>query len=249
MAIALAGQQRTLKHHLYSHRLAALMQGVRYNAPTRSFSTTRWQDDLKAAVPSADVVLDCGANIGQAAHRLRNVYPDASIFSFEPVSAVFDSLVQRCESLNVHPVRKAVSDHDGRETINLTASPEAHSLLGFQEGNPCAKWTAVVGTESIDVCTIDHWCDETGIEPGRVDVLKLDVQGAELKALRGARKVLKTAKAVYAEVSFVPIYKDTPLLEDIDAFMRDSGFVRRALYPSDQPQNWGDALYVRADAC
>ena len=52
---------------------------------------------------------------------------------------------------------------------------------------------------------------------------------------------------VLAEVSFVPLYKDAPLFEDIDAFMTQAGFRRAAVYPSDQPQNWGDALYVRRD--
>ena len=79
-----------------------------------------------------------------------------------------------------------------------------------------------------------------------MDLVKLDVQGAELKALHGAQRVLKTATAVYLEVSFVSIYKNCPLFGEIDSFMKSHGYDRRALYPSDQPHNWGDALYVKA---
>ena len=50
--------------------------------------------------------------------------------------------------LGGHAVKKAVGDRDGSATINLTASPEANSLLDFQEGNPCAQWTRVVGRKS-----------------------------------------------------------------------------------------------------
>ena len=130
--------------------------------------------------------------------------------------------------------------------MNLTASPEANSLLGYQEGNPCAQWTWIVGKETVEAITLDDWCAKAGVQPRRVDVVKLDVQGAELRALYGARSLLRTVKAILLEVSFVPIYKDGPLFAEIDAFMRESGFRRFAVYPSDQPANWGDALYVRA---
>ncbi len=118
-------------------------------------------------------------------------------------------------------------------------------MLGFQEGNPCAKWTRIVGREEIDVCTLDRWCQENGIDPKRVDIVKLDVQGAELQALYGARTLLETAKVVYLEVSFVPIYKGSPLFGEIDSFLTECGYRRHAIYPSDQPHNWADALYVK----
>ncbi|MFQ5461582.1 MAG: FkbM family methyltransferase [Phycisphaerae bacterium] len=248
VAIAHAGQRRTLAQHLYSHRLQEILRTFGIRPMPVAFSSAHWCDDLQKLVPHPDVVLDCGANTGQTASGLRRLYPRAEIYSFEPVGKVFDELKKNCAPLNVHPVKKAVADQDGTTTINLTTSPEANSLFEFQEGNPCQQWTCVVGKEEVEVCTIDQWCHDSGINPGRVDVIKLDVQGAELKALAGAREVLKTAKAVYAEVAFVPIYKDIPLIADIDRFMADSGFRRHATYPSDQPHNWGDALYVRSEA-
>lgn len=245
VAIAQAGQRRTLSQHLYSHRLQTLLKIVQITSLPVEYSSTTWSDDLRSLVPEADVVLDCGANVGQMAESLRNIYPKARIFSFEPVSSVFEQLREKCKTINVHPVKKAVGDYDGPAKINLTASREANSLLDFQEGNPCAQWTEVVGQEDVEVCTIDRWCQENDIDPARVDAIKLDVQGAELKALTGARKVLETAKAVYTEVSFVPMYKDSPLLADIDAFMTKQGYRRHAVYPSDQPHHRGDALYLK----
>ncbi len=243
--IALAGQARTLSQHLYRHRLERLLQVAQPKPlPVEYSSTKRW-DDLKAVVPEAAVILDCGANTGQTAGSLRSLYPGAEIYSFEPVSTVFDELCKRCEQLHVHPVKKAVGNRDEKATINLTASSEANSLLDYQEGNPCAKWTQVVGREEVEVCTLDRWCEENSVDPARVDVLKLDVQGAELQALYGARKLLEKTKAVYLEVSFVPMYKDAPLFEDIDTFLGQRGYRRHAIYPSDQPHHWGDAMYVK----
>ena len=205
-----------------------------------------WMCDLASLMPEPDVVLDCGASVGQTANRLRKHFPKATIYSFEPVATLFKHLQRNCELLSVHPVKKAVADQDGKTYINLTKGTPCNSLLGYLEGNPCAQWTKVVGQEEIEVCTLDRWCQDSGLQPQRVDVLKLDVQGAELKALHGARKLLETVKAVYLEVLYVKLYKDCPLFGEIDAFMVECGYRRYAVYPSSQPDNWGDVLYVKA---
>jgi FkbM family methyltransferase len=244
-AIAAAGQRRTLSQHLYSHRLARVLDVVARPATQVQFAQTTWSDDCRRLVPAADVVFDCGANVGQMATAFRRLYPTAEIYSFEPVAAVYDQLCVKCRDLHAHPVKKAVGDKDGRERIHLTASAEANSLLAYQENNPCAQWTWVVGEEEVEVCTLDRWCRETGLDPRRVDVIKLDVQGAELRALFGARKLLETVRLLLVEVSFVPIYKDCPLFPEVDRFLHECGYRRVAVYPSDQPQNWGDALYAK----
>lgn len=243
--MAAAGQRRTLGEHLYSHRLQTLLRALPSITSPIEFSSRHWAEDARQFVPQADVILDCGANVGQMAGSFRSHYPKAEIYSFEPVTAVFTQLAEKCRSLNVTPVKKAVGDRDGKATIHLTASPEAHSLLGFQSGNPCAKWTREVGTEEIEVCTLDGWCHAQGIDSRRVDLLKLDIQGAELQALYGAKRLLESTRLLLIEVSFVPIYKDAPLFADVDRFLAECGYRRHAVYPSDQPHHWADALYVK----
>ena len=245
IAIARAGQLRTLSEHLYSHRLTTLLSLAQSQPAEIQFATTNMWDDFRSLVPEADVVLDCGANVGYMARAFRKNYPEAEIYAFEPVSSVYQELQKICEEHQVVPVQKAVSNTDGSADINLTASPEANSLLGFQDGNPCSQWTRVVGKERIEVCTLDRWCVDNNVDANRIDIVKLDVQGAELRALEGASKVLESAKLVHLEVSFVPIYRDCPLFSEVDAFMTKRGFRRHALYPSDQPHNWGDALYAK----
>lgn len=243
--IAAAGQRRTLSEHLYSHRLDTLLRALPNLLMTLEFSSRHWAEDAKQFVPEARVILDCGANVGQMAESFRIHYPKAEIYSFEPVSAVYAALAEKCRVLKATPVKKAVSDRDGTAVIHLTAGREAHSLLGFQGGNPCARWTREVGTEEVEVCTLDRWCVNAGVDPRRVDLIKLDIQGAELQALYGARRLLASTPLILLEVSFVPIYKDAPLFAEVDRFLRECGYRRHAVYPSDQPQHWADALYVK----
>lgn len=245
IAIAQAGQRRTLSQHLYSHRLQHLLHMVATPPPPVEFSRTTFEEDIRRFVPEADVLLDCGANIGQTAEGLRKLYPTAGIYCFEPVSACHVALTERCERVGAVVVRRALADYDGRGTIQLTSSPECHSLLPYEPGNPCAQWNWVVGTEEIDVCTLDTWCKNENVDPRRISLLKMDLQGAELLALYGAKSVLKHARAVYLEASFVEIYKSAPLFSEVDRFLCEAGYVRQAVYPSDQPYFWANALYVK----
>ena len=245
IAIARAGQRRTLSEHLYSHRVQSLMRAARPQPIPVEYSTGNVWETFREVVPRADVVLDCGANIGQTAKSLRNLYPEATLYSFEPVSSVFEQLEATCKEIGAHAVNQAVSDEPGTATMHLTVGGEAHSLLGFLPDNPCARWTREVGRETVTVCTLDGWCAEQGIDTRRVDVIKLDIQGAEMKALYGARKLLETVKLIYVEVSFVPLYAGAPLFEEIEAFLCECGYRRHAVFPSDQPHHWGDAIYVK----
>jgi len=78
----------------------------------------------------------------------------------------------------------------------------------------------VVGTREVDTVRLDDVEDLADC-----DLLKLDVQGAELDVLRGAGRILASTLVVHTEVEFIPMYKDQPLFGDIDVFLRSHGFL------------------------
>lgn len=99
------------------------------------------------------------------------------------------------------------------------------------------------------------------LAPGDMDVLKIDVQGAERLVFDGAPQRLDECLVVWTEVEFIPLYKNQPLFGDIDARLRSHGLqfmcfagvsprplaswpkvgVKRPLRPQ---QLWADAIYV-----
>ncbi|MBC2595046.1 FkbM family methyltransferase [Ruficoccus amylovorans] len=96
---------------------------------------------------------------------------------------------------------------------------------------------------------------------GEIDLLKLDIQGGELDALRHGVRVLSDVLVIQVEVEFIPLYEGQPLFADIDTFLRGQGFLLHTFVdiapgyfaPLARPQVpkgitqalWSDALYVR----
>jgi hypothetical protein len=96
------------------------------------------------------------------------------------------------------------------------------------------------------------------LPPGRVDFLKLDVQGAELMVLESARQTLARTAVVHCEVEFAPIYAGQPLYPEIQRLLNGSGFelidllmpvryhyVTTAGQPSQDRLLWADAVFFR----
>ena len=77
------------------------------------------------------------------------------------------------------------------------------------------------------------------------DFINLDIQGAELAALRGLGRRLNDAKWIYVEVNTEEVYEGVPNIHDLDRFLLDAGFRRADVQMTSY--GWGDALYIRED--
>jgi len=171
---------------------------------------------FRAVVRPGMVALDVGANVGSYAVLLGQwVGAGGKVFAFEPAPAVHAGLVEHI-ALNqlkdiVHPVAAAVGDKNG------VAPFAAASTAG--EGRLAASSEASSG--SVRMVTIDAFCNEQRINP---DFIKIDVEGWELHALRGARETIRRNRsrlALFVEMhpSLWPILGMTKddVLAELDA--------------------------------
>ena len=131
------------------------------------------------------VVFDVGANIGSYALQvLEHLHQRVELHAFEPSAAAFARLSQNLAGAsNVHLVRAGIGAAAGGGTL---FSSVPGSVLASTFVNPFDK--DAVG-ESITLVSIDDYCAEHRID--RIDLLKLDLEGGELDALRGASKLLE----------------------------------------------------------
>jgi FkbM family methyltransferase len=168
-----------------------------------------------------DCVFDVGANRGQFGDQLRDIGYRGAILSFEPVEAHFQVLSEHAAARPPWKAFKyALGSQNGRAEINLNEDDVLTSFLPSNKPTSTHPRNRVVAKETVDVRRLDSVFHEVvaGIHSTRL-YLKLDTQGFDLEALRGAEGVLGHFLGAQSEISFIPIYQGMPTsLETIREF-------------------------------
>lgn len=184
-------------------------------------------DGSLAATPI--VVADVGAAQGFDP-RWELFQPALRQIGFEPEPAEWRRLQNEIAALGLDDCRRvlplALADAPGRRSLHITRDPDASSLYRpnrrFFDRMPDPSGTDVVGSIDVEVTTLDTVPLPYGND---LDVLKLDVQGAELDVLQGAEARLDgQLLAVIAEASFVELYEGQGMFADLDRHLRGHGF-------------------------
>jgi FkbM family methyltransferase len=163
------------------HTLSLL--GMNYGGAARKDS----ERIVLSRLGDSPVVFDGGANVGDYVDKVLGTRPRAQVYAFEPAADSYKVLAARFPS-GVHLHEAALSDNDGGATL-YSDEPMSESASIFPQSR--WHWTEPAEFEprgSVRTCTVDRVCAENAI--GRVDLLKLDVEGAEIVALGGARDML-----------------------------------------------------------
>lgn len=142
-------------------------------------------------------VFDVGANIGEMSLLFsRFVSSSGQVHSFEASSSMFKKLSTVCQITNREQIvlnHKAVAD---RETIlKFHVYDDFHSGWSSLAQRPLEKYGINVKpthVEEVEAITIDGYCQQHNIE--QIDLIKIDVEGAEYQVLLGARKMLESRK-------------------------------------------------------
>lgn len=195
-------------------------------------------------LPEAPIVVEAGAHIGTDTRRMSAMWPQGTVHAFEPVPPLFARLAQNtahCSNVVCHPF--AIGSAVGRATLNLSsgASDGSSSLLkptGHLDTHPDIRFERSI---DVDVVTLDEWAMRNDVMS--VDFLWLDLQGAELAALRGAEHLLSQVRAIHTEVSLVNTYEDAPRYPLLRAWLAERGFhVEKEALPW---PDMGNVLFVR----
>ena len=174
--------------------------------------------------PDLSTVVDIGANRGQFSLAVREWAPRARVFAFEPLAdpaARFRKVFQGDAGVILH--QAAIGPEPGEAIIHVSAADDSSSLLPISKiQERLYPGTGEVRTETIRVARLADCVAPAEIVPPAL--LKLDVQGFELEALRGCEDLLKGFAQVYAECSFVELYAGQALADDVIAWLRARGF-------------------------
>jgi FkbM family methyltransferase len=174
------------------------------------------------------LILDLGAHVGQTAQQYHQYFPKAKIISFEPFPDSFRAchdLQARCDYMEAHNL--AIADVAGPRTFYTTSLESRNSLLKLDESRSDlfdASISKRTGEINVQATTLDDFCAAKSID--HIDILKMDIQGGELLALKGAKNLLARAaiELVFLEVSFTQTYDGHPLFFEIYQLLHASGF-------------------------
>jgi FkbM family methyltransferase len=147
------------------------------------------------------------------------------------------SLVSGTDDLVLQGVAWSVSGE--KREFNIASNGQSSSLYGMTKHRDYYPGIAQMG--SIDVTTTR--LDELVPEGSRFDFVNLDIQGAELDALKGLGELLAGVDWIYSEVNREELYAGIPLIAELDDYLSSHGFRRVVTVWTDA--GWGDALYSR----
>lgn len=205
----------------------------------------KWIQDIGLAT-----ILDIGANVGQFALAANAAFPQARIYSFEPIPHCFSEL-QRC--------LEHVNNFQG---FNVGLGEKSEKIIfcqnNFSPSSSFLKMTSLhkeafphtLGTKNIEVSVecLDDFA--TKLEIQLPLMIKLDVQGYESQVLNGGYETFKKAAIIIIETSFVTLYEGQDLFDDIYKRLLGMGFsyFGAIAYIHDPVSGFplqGDSIFIR----
>ena len=197
-------------------------------------------------------VVDAGAHHGHTAVQYLEHFANSRVIALEPEPENFAIAEKALAPFGARAelLPFALAETDGRVPLRLTSHSGAHSLLEVGDMRyydaPVETLTPIeVRAVTLDSLSAEHRLD-------RVDILKMDIQGAELLALRGAAKLLArhAIRLIALEVLFQPLYRDQPTFWDIAGHLGSLGYALQGVYEQRHHASnhailrWADAVFV-----
>ena len=179
----------------------------------RRLSERCWQ----ITAPSS--VIDVGANTGQFGFAARMAFPRAPVISFEPNPHAYRELARASRD---DPLWTAIESGVGRTREARVFYEHAYSVESSFLRSHSGGGSSPVERQGVSIVPLDVLMEPFGLDGHAL--LKIDVQGYELKVLQGATQILDEVRSVLVEIAFQPSYEGQPRFQSVNSFLTLRGF-------------------------
>lgn len=194
-------------------------------------------------------VVDIGANRGQFTLAVRRWGRNAQVIAFEPLqlaASIFQNIFKEDRKVIFH--QAAIGQKSGEAKIHVSAADDSSSLYPFSPiQEQLFPGTSEVRTELVKIGPLSNF-----VKPDEITapaMLKLDVQGYELEALKGCENLLGCFNYVYVECSFVELYIGQASADEVVSWLQQREFRLNGVYNIDYDRNGravqGDFLFLK----
>lgn len=212
---------------------------------------------LTRVIPPTEAItaFDVGANTGETVLRIKQEYPRATVYAFEPEPGCYGALTRAAATLtDVHAVPAAAGPEAGEIDLHVTRNRWCSSVLRPTDQGRLyyGDWYEPEATLRVPVVRLDDFAAAHGIQA--VHLLKVDVQGFELGVLRGAERLLRAGVvAVNCEAQIAPEYEGASTFSEIDLFLRGCGLRLHQIHEcwekgAERQTSYVDALWLEQGA-
>lgn len=180
------------------------------------------------------IIFDVGAYIGVVSSRYHEMFPDATIHAFEPFPESYGKLKSNVgDSSNIILHNTAISNTEGKLILNINPFTASNSIfptdpIGIRFWGQ--EILGTIGQTQVESTTIDAFCKKNAIS--QIDILKMDIQGAELQALFGAQELLsrKAILVIYFELTVSPTYHGQNKIYECLEFLDSNDYLLLDIY-------------------
>ena len=180
-----------------------------------------------------EVIFDVGACHALESVELAKKYPNAKVYTFEANPVTYNVCLENTKGYDsISVINEAVNDYDG--TCKFYPMDKDKTITTWEDGNQGASslYRANGAYDFIEKyvqyeievpCTrLDTFCQKNSID--KIDIIWMDLQGAELKALQSLGPLLETVQIIHTELEMNPMYEGQCLFRDVNEFLSDNGF-------------------------
>ena len=193
---------------------------------------------------SNPTILEIGSNIGQSTEEFLRYFPDVKIYCFEPDQRASDKFKENPKLNGIPLFNLAISEVAKKQEIDFYVSDgniskdkltaengwnQSGSILTPKLHKVVNPWCTFEKKIKVVTNSLDNWGAEN--YSGFIDLIWMDVQGAEAKVILGAQETLKRTKYLYFEYSLFELYENQLKLREILKIVKDFKIV--GIYPRD----------------
>jgi len=157
----------------------------------------------------------------------------------------FHEKVEQAKAFNIPNVYHAtISDKDGDIVqFNVANNIKSSSILEFGTHLQEHPDVHVVYSIPQTTTTVNSFFRQNSLDPSCYNFWNINIQGAELLALKGSDHCIQYADAMYLEVNQSEVYKGCCQIQEVDRFLKQHGLYR--VLTKMTTYGWGDAFYIR----